>query len=154
MPMQFGLTPDQLVRHSVDNAVTYLWQGGGVAHLKDLKLKSSGQDLIVPDDHTLLLMGITDELTAELGTVKAAGITRFANESQRDGLATMSKYGARRRTTEGGKTSANMPKVTLVALHAAGAAGFGKSWTWFGKSTPSITVDALLAELPLIKQRD
>ncbi len=152
MPMQFGLTPDQLVRDSVDNALTYLWSGAGVAHIKDLKLKSSGKDLIVPDDHTLLLMGITEELTSELGAVKAAGADRFANATQKGGLATMSKYGARRRTSEGGKLG-KMPQVTLVALHAAGGAGFDKSWTWFGVATPSITIDDLLAELPLIRER-
>jgi hypothetical protein len=152
MPMQFGLTPDQLVRNSVENTVTYLWSSAGVAHIKDLKLKSSGKDLIVPDDHTLLLMGISDELTAELGAVKAAGAERFANATQRDGLATMSKYGARTRTSEGGKVG-KLPEVTLIALHAAGAAGFDKSWTRFGVATPSITIDDLLAELPLIKQR-
>ena len=83
-----------------------------------LKLKSSGTHLIVPDDATLLLMGITSELTAELGAVKSAGADRFANESQKDGMAFMLKFGARRRTTEGGKPSLNMPEVTLVALHA------------------------------------
>jgi hypothetical protein len=45
-----------------------------------------------------------------------------------------------------------MPEVTLIALHA-GAARFHKSWTQFGRATPHVTIDDLVAELPLIKAR-
>ncbi|HEY7989360.1 MAG TPA: hypothetical protein VIE19_09085 [Lapillicoccus sp.] len=152
MPMRFGLTPDQLVRDNVDTALTFLWSSLGVDQVSDLKLKSSGTHLIVPDDATLLLMGITSELTAELGAVKTAGADRFANESQKDGMAFMLKFAARRRTTKGGKPSLNMPEVTLIALHA-GAAKFDTSWTQFGRATPHVKIDDLVAELPLIKAR-
>jgi hypothetical protein len=153
MPRRFGYTSDDVVRRSPSNAVTFLWTGAGKASVMALLLPRSGSALVVPDDATLLLMGVTSELTAELHSLQGAGIDRFtvpaigAADDRR-----MIKVAARRWTTEGGDVVGVPHKVSIIALHST-YRDFDDEWTQLmALQVPPTTIASLLDELPKIRE--
>ena len=144
--MRFGLSQDALVRASPHNAVTYLW-AGGYNSLNAVNLTSSGSALVVPEDATLLMMGFTDELDAELATTAADRFTCPA-VGDSDGWRLV-KMAARKRTAEPGTVVPSV--VTVIALQGA-AADFGDEWNSFGIALPPLTMQALRGELPGFRQ--
>jgi len=154
--MRYGLASDTLVRTHQDNAVKLLWTpSGGQASIGQLGLQKSGSAYVIPEDTTLLLMGTTSDLDGELRRVKGSGIDRFVTLTPRDtDLRFLSKVAARKWTTEGG--GVGMPhQVTVIAVHSK-LTTFEGGWRDIvdGRlNSDTVTIDELLRELPLIKER-
>ena len=142
--MRFGLSQDAVVRASPHNAVTFL-SAGGSNSLSAVGLTSSGSALVVPEDVTLLMMGFTDELDAELATTTADRFTCPA-VGDSDGWRLV-KMAAR--TAEPGTVLLRV--LTVIALQGA-AADFGDDWSSFGIALPPLTMQALRGELPGFRQ--
>ena len=122
--MRFGMTGDLVVKHHPANAVKFLWSGAGKDRLSDLGLATSGNALVLPEEDTVLLMGTTSELAAEIERLGETGIDRFTvpGRSSESVLMTLT---ARQRTKAGGGIGLN--QVTVIAL-VDGALNFGDGW--------------------------
>lgn len=154
MPMmRFGLTDDPIVRTHSDNAVKLLWTGMGVTTIAAVPgLVQEGRAYIIPLDTTLLLMGMSPELDAQLRTVSAGGVDAFRIKGQHGETPFLSTVAARKWTTEGGGIG-TPHQVTIIGLHG-GAKTFDRPWQGIlGQSlaSPRVTINDLLAELPVIK---
>jgi hypothetical protein len=154
MPMRYGLSSENLVRDHQDNAVKYLWTSAGKASVAAVGLARSGAALVIPEDSTFLLMGTTAELTAELRLVKQGGVDQLITltPSDRD-YRLITKVAARKWTADGGGIG-TPHHLSVIALHSA-AATFDGGWRPILETTLGrpVDIDALIAELPRIKQR-
>jgi hypothetical protein len=152
MPTRFVLTRSELARQHKTSAVALLWSGGQDS-LLSLELKKVGNALQIPVDMTLLMMGTTDELEAELRHVKSRRIEAITVETPRGGEAFLIPKAARKRTAD--PLGLNTPqKLSVIALHS-GNATFDKSWTPIVNDaffSPPVTIDELIAELPVIRE--
>jgi hypothetical protein len=149
--MRFGRTSDSVVRESPTNAVKVLWSSLGTDNVTALNLVSVEAALVVPQDTTVLMMGFTDELTAEFQALQNSGIDRFTVPSIGDpDDRLLLKMAAREWTTQDDGI-AIPKKVSVIALHGS-KVPFGDEWSQFGLATPPLTIEALLAELPHIRK--
>jgi hypothetical protein len=154
MPMmRFGLTEDAIVRRHSDNAVKLLWTGAGALTIAAVPgLVQEGRALIIPIGTTLLLMGTTAELDGQLRAVSAGGVDAFRVKAQGGDNPVISSVAARKWTAEGG--GVGVPhQVTIIGL-SGGAMRFGGPWQGIlGQylASPRVTINDLLAELPVIK---
>jgi hypothetical protein len=151
--MRFGMTEDANVRDHSDNAVKLLWTGAGALTIAAVPgLVQEGRALIIPAGTTLLLMGTTAELDGQLRAVSAGGVDAFRVKAQGGDNPMITRVAARKWTAEGG--GLGVPhQVTIIGL-CGGAMSFGGPWQGIlGQylASPRVSINDLLAELPLIK---
>ena len=152
MPVRFLLTDADLIREHVNNAVALLWTAGQDSIL-GLELAKVGNELQIPAHQTLLMMGTTDELEAQLRHVKSRRIEGITSATPFGGEAFLIPKGARKWTAD--PQGINKPQeLSVIALHG-GNQKFDKSWKPILATflfTPPITIDELIAELPTIRK--
>jgi hypothetical protein len=151
MPMRFGRTSDNVVRESPGNAVKVLWTPLGSNTMTALNLVSVDAAWVVPEDTTVLMMGFTDELTAEFQALQNSGINGFTvpptGDSDNRRLLQMA---ARELTTQDDRIG--IPKkVSVIALHGS-LVPFGSKWSPFGLPIPPLAIQTLLDKLPQIRE--
>jgi hypothetical protein len=152
MPTRFLLTDADLVREHVNNAVALLWTAGQDSILS-LDLKKVENELQIPAHMTLLMMGTTDELEAQLRHVKGRRIEAITAAAPSGGEAFLIPKGARKWTAD--PQGVHVPQqLSVVALHG-GNEKFDKSWKPILPTflfTPPITIGELIDELPEIRK--
>jgi hypothetical protein len=147
MPTRFALASDSYVRESPHNAVKYLWAAGSNS-LAAVGLTQRGSAYVVPEDATLLMLGFTAELEAEITATDSAGINRFISPPDGHEEAwRMSSLAARKRTVDGGDDIGVPIVVTVVAVQGADVR-FGDEWSSFGLAVPPLRMSLILQELP------
>ena len=147
MPTRFALASDPFVRESPHNAVKYLWAAGS-ASLASVGLTQSGSAYVVPEDATLLMLGFTAELDAEIAAIESAGIDRFISPTDGPEEAwRMYSMAARKKTVDGGADIGVPIVVTVIAVQGADAR-FGDEWTMFGLAVPPLRTTLFRQELP------
>jgi hypothetical protein len=153
MLIRFGTANTEDVRAHAQNAVNHLWKGG-VESIKDLGLSKTGTYLEIPWDTTLLLMGVTSQLTNELTAEQGRGTEAFIAELVEGRDTLMTKVASRKVVTEDGKIGGTPHTFSVIALHS-GFRSFNGSWQGILESTmgrPRAWLDDLIKELPRIRK--
>jgi hypothetical protein len=139
----------------MDNAVALLWASGQDS-LLSLELKKIGNALAIPFQKTLLMMGITEDLEAELRRVKARRFEAITVDTPPKEEPIIIPMGARKWTKDPMDMGAPR-KLSVIAIHGGdgGDDRFDKSWTWILPKTmitPPISIDELIKELPELRK--
>jgi hypothetical protein len=152
MPKRFMVTDSPSAQGHKESVVKLIWSGGQVSILS-LELKKVGNSLEIPFKHTLLMMGTTPELAAELEHLKTRRIQFIAAEVPQGAESFIIPMAARKRTADPLGVHP-LQKLSVIAIYA-GDTRFDKSWKGIVAGcllTLPIPIDDLIKDLPLVQQ--